>query len=146
MKLVGSKAAITDADRAEIERQAGTFRALGFISGKVDLLKVETQAEESSVLAFYDFSKREIVIRGTKINVSLRATLSHELTHVLQDQHFDLTAIERRASKADEQTGGSAQGMLALIEGDADNVMRQYLKGLSPAERTEYDSEQRTES
>jgi hypothetical protein len=144
-KLVGDNSGITDADRAEIRRQAGTFRALGFISGKVDLLKVETQAQEAGVLAFYDFNKREIVIRGTKMNVSLRATLSHELTHVLQDQHFDLSAIEDRADKADEHTGGSAQGMLALIEGDANNVMRQYLRGLSPGERTKYDAEQRAQ-
>ena len=33
--------------------------------------------------------------------------------------------------------------MLALIEGDANNVMSRYLKGLSAAERQQYDREQR---
>lgn len=133
-------------DSAEIERGAATFRALGFISGKVDLSKVTKAADAAGIAAFYDVNKKEIVVRGTTLDVSHRATLSHELVHVLQDQHFDIRSIERRASEADERTGGSAGAMLALIEGDADNVMRRYLRGLSAAERAQYDREQRAQA
>jgi len=141
VKLVGGSDSPNAADRAEVEREAATFRALGLISGKVDLPKVTKQADEAGVLAFYDFDKKEIVVRGTTLDVSHRATLSHELTHVLQDEHFDLRAIEHRADRDDLRTGGSSGAMLALIEGDANNVMDGYLKGLSAADRNEYDRE-----
>jgi hypothetical protein len=140
-RLVGGDS--SDAtDSADIERGAATFRALGFISGKFDLSKVTKQANESGILAFYDVNKKEVVVRGTTLDVSHRATLAHELVHVLQDQHFDIRSIERRASEADERAGGSSGAMLALIEGDANNVMHGYLRGLSEAERAQYDREQ----
>jgi hypothetical protein len=145
-KLVGgSDSGPTAVDSVETKRQAALFRTLGFISGKVDLLKVEKQAGEAGILAFYDFDTKEITVRGTKIDVSLRATLAHELTHVLQDQHFDIRDIDKRAAIADAHTGGSSQAMLALIEGDADNVRDRYLKGLTAADRAEYVKEQAAE-
>jgi hypothetical protein len=140
--VVGSDSSDT-AGRAEIGREAATFRALGFIGGKVDLFQVTKQADEAGVLAFYDFDKKEIVVRGTALDVSRRATLAHELTHVLQDQHFDIRKIEARAAADDEQRGGSAGAVLALIEGDANRVRDSYLKGLTPAERAAYDRAQR---
>jgi hypothetical protein len=143
-RLVGGNTGATDS--ADVERGAATFRALGFISGKVDLSKVTKQADESGILAFYDVNKKEVVVRGTTLDVSHRATLSHELVHVLQDQHFDIRSIERRASDADERSGGSSGAMLALIEGDANRVMHAYLKGLSAAERAQYDREQNAQA
>ena len=62
-------------------------------------------------------------------------TLAHELTHVLQDQHFDLRKIEARAAEDEERRGGSSGAMLALIEGDANRVEETYLKGLGPVDR-----------
>src|ERR1700733_8071569 len=70
-------------DRADIAREAGTFRSLGFIGGKVDLQKAATAASDAGVLAYYDDDLKEIVVRGTTLDVSHRATLAHELTHVL---------------------------------------------------------------
>jgi hypothetical protein len=141
-KLANGDGAVGAAERAEVEREAATFRALGFINGDVDLLKVTKQASDAGVLAFYDFNQKEIVVRGTTLDVSHRATLAHELTHVLQDQHFDIREIERRASEDDERRGGSATAMLALIEGDANRVSDAYVKGLSAGERAEYDRQQ----
>ena len=48
------------------------------------------------MLAFYDPDAKEVVIRGgTKfLDVPHRVVLAHELTHVLQDQHFDLNRLE----------------------------------------------------
>jgi hypothetical protein len=141
-KLANGDGAIGATERAEVDREAATFRALGFIDGNVDLLKVTKQASDAGVLAFYDFNKKEIVVRGTTLDVSHRATLAHELTHVLQDQHFDIRKIEHRASSDDEQRGGSSGAMLALIEGDANRVGDAYVKGLSADEQAEYNREQ----
>ena len=137
---VGNKSSASQ--RSEIERGAATFRALGFIAGSVDLRKAATAAADAGTLAFYDDDLKEIVVRGTKLDVSHRATLAHELTHVLQDQYFDLPAIQQRASADDERSGGSASAMLAVIEGDANHVEDKYVKALSPADRKEYVREQ----
>ena len=145
-KLVGGGSSDSSQNRSEVEREAATFRSLGLLGGKVDFLKVTKQVTQAGVLAFYDFDKKEIVVRGTHLDVSHRATLSHELTHVLQDQHFDIRAIDNRAAQADEHSGGSAEAMLALIEGDANDVMARYVKGLSPADRQEYVREQEAQS
>ena len=144
-KLVSGGEGVDTAARAEIAREAATFRALGFIGGDVNLFEVTKQTGEAGVLAFYDFDKKEIVVRGATIDVSHRATLAHELVHVLQDQHFDIRKIERRASQDDERRGGSAGAMLALIEGDANRVRAAYLKALSAAEQSQYDRERAAE-
>ena len=145
-KLAGDSGGVDAAARAEIEREAATFRALGFIGGNVDLFEVTQQADAAGVLAFYDFNKKEIVVRGTTLDVSHRATLAHELTHVLQDQHFDIRSIEKRAADDDVQRGASSGAMLALIEGDANRVRDAYLKSLPVAQQHEYDKEQAAES
>jgi hypothetical protein len=144
-KLVADSDSSDTAGRAEIDREAATFRALGFIGGKVDLFKVTKQADEAGVLAFYDFNKKEIVVRGSALDISRRATLAHELTHVLQDQYFDLRKIQARAQRDDERRGGSAGAVLALIEGDANRVRETYLKGLTAAQRAAFDRQQRRE-
>lgn len=141
-KLAGGEGSVDAAEQREIAREAATFRALGFINGDVDLFGVTKQAGEAGTLAFYDFNKKEIVVRGTTFNFSLRATLAHELTHVLQDQHFDLRQIQHRASDDDAHHGGSAGAMLALIEGDANRVEDTYVKALSAAQKKQYDQEQ----
>jgi hypothetical protein len=141
-KLVSGGDSVDTSSRAEIAREAATFRSLGFIGGDVDLFEVTKQAGEAGILAFYDFDRKEIVVRGTKLDVSRRATLAHELVHVLQDQHFDLRKIERRSAQDDARRGGSAGAMLALIEGDANRVEDAYVKALSSAERSRYGREQ----
>jgi hypothetical protein len=141
-KLAGGAGGVDAAARDEIARQAATFRALGFIDGDVDLFDVTKQAGEAGILAFYDPDKEEIVVRGTNVNFSLRATLAHELTHALQDQHFDLGKIQERAAEDDARNGASAGAVLALIEGDANRVEDGYLKALTSAQRKQYDREQ----
>lgn len=129
-------------ERAEIARQSATFRALGFIDGDVDLFEATKQTGEAGVLAFYDFNTKEIVVRGTDLDISHRATLAHELVHVLQDQHFDIREIQRRAGADDARTRASSGAMLALVEGDANRVEDAYVKGLSAAQQSKHDREQ----
>ena len=37
-------------------------------------------------------------MRGTTLDVEHRVTIAHELTHVLQDQHFDLPKLQKQAA------------------------------------------------
>ncbi len=105
------------------------FRALGLVSGKVDLGKAIDTLSDSGTLAYYDQAKKKIFVRGTTITPSLRVTLAHELTHVLQDQHFDLQRL-------DKLPDNTAPVLRALAEGDATRIEDHYIaKVLTPAER-----------
>ena len=57
-----------------------------------------TSVSDGGTLAFYDPTDERVRVRGTEMTVGLEVTLVHELTHALQDQHFDLERLnETRA-------------------------------------------------
>lgn len=141
-KQLGTDGAETAADRAEIAKEEAVLRALGLIGGKVDLGKAVSTSQKSSTLAFYDPASEEIFVRGTTLDVEHRVTIAHELTHVLQDQHFDLQKLQKRA--ADSKTG-DATALKAIVEGDAVRIQQDYLARLPKAEQREYDKEDAAE-
>lgn len=138
---VGVKSGDLDADaRQKVRELAGTLRALGLISAQANLVESFDTANRSSVLAFYNPDDREIVVRGTgPLDAERKATLAHELTHVLQDQHFGLEVMRSAALTSDTSSSGA---LTALIEGDAERIKGEYLGELSASERREYDAAQ----
>jgi hypothetical protein len=124
----------TAAQRRASTLAAESLRAIGLVSGKVDLFAASKTARENRVLAFYDPDAKEVVIRGgTKtLDVPHRVVLAHELTHVLQDQHFDLNRLEGSVRRA---PGQSPQALRTVIEGDANRIEKKYLSGLSGKDR-----------
>jgi hypothetical protein len=124
---------LTRQDKAELEKQAGLWRALGLIEGDAKKLIEDTSAVDiAEALAFYDSDKKEIVIRGQQLDVSTRVTVVHELTHVVQDQYFDLNELEDKADSA-------AGRVDALAEGDATRVEDAYVSTLSERDRAAYE-------
>lgn len=142
-KQLGSGDTPGASGRAEIAREEAVFRALGLVGGKVDLAKAFDTSGSSSTLAFYDPTTQEIYVRGTTLDVEHRVTVAHELTHVLQDQHFDLRKLEKQA---DDSESGDAGALKALVEGDAVRIQDDYLQQLPKADRTEYQREDVAES
>lgn len=135
-KEVGVDPKPSKAARRTMKRFTAQLRAGGLISGEVDLLKAIDTEQQSSVLAFYSPDKKAVVVRGLGApDAAHRVTLAHELTHVLQDQHFDLNAIEARVKHDPES---SSQALRAFIEGDANRIEDKYVKTLSAADRTAY--------
>jgi hypothetical protein len=61
---------------------------------------------------------------------------------VLQDQHFDLQKLQKRAA---DSTTGDASALQALVEGDAVRIQDDYLTHLSKTEQKEYDRENNAE-
>jgi hypothetical protein len=120
-------------DKAEVEKQAGLLRALGLIQGDAKKLLEDTSAVDvAEALAFYDPDEKRVVIRGKALDVSTRVTVVHELTHVLQDQYFDLNKLEDNADNA-------AGRVDALAEGDATRVEDSYVSTLSESDRAAYE-------
>ena len=87
-----------------------------------------------ALLAYYDQDEDRIIIRGTEISPALSVTLVHELTHALQDQHFDL-------DREDESEDGGDEVFRSLVEGDATRVEDGYIASLSDDDRARYVAE-----
>ncbi len=125
------------ADEADIARTEAGLRGLGLIDSKVDLLETSRKAEGEGLVGFYDPHTQELVVSGTKLDVSTRVIVAHELTHALQDQWFGLAKLQRRA---DETHSGFA--LKTLIEGDARRVERDYAAAMTSEDKAAYNAAQ----
>ena len=67
----------------------------------------------------------------------MRSTLAHELTHVLQDQHFGLNR--------EFDTDGEASVFRALVEGDANRIEAVYADKLSESDHDQLVAAQRAD-
>jgi hypothetical protein len=122
--------------RKQIDEATGLLRAAGLIGANVDLAKQVETTRTADTLAFYDFHAKAVYVRGSAaFTVETRVTLAHELTHVLQDEHFDLPNVEKRAANS---KSGSSDALTALIEGDAVRIQERYLGEQSAADRQAY--------
>ncbi len=131
----GSNRAASREDERSLDRYMGQLRATGLVTTDLD---VDTLRDfhADSVLAYYSAHDERIVVRGKEITPSLKLTLAHELTHALQDQHFDLDKLNRKAKDSE------ASAMVeALVEGDAQDVAYRYYDELPDDEQRLADDE-----
>lgn len=122
-------------DRADLEKAVGELRALGLVSGKVDLAALERKLLRESVIGLYDDQTHHVYVKGAELTPDVRVTLAHELTHALQDQRFGLRQLHGEDS-------GRASAYRALVEADAMRVEDAYTNALSPDDKKAYDSAQ----
>lgn len=111
-----------------------TLFALDLIGDIDDFADALGQTLDDSVQGVYEFRSKSLVIRGGELNPLTRLVLVHELTHALQDQHFDLDA--RDFSKTADE---SQVAWTALLEGDANRVDAAYRESLPRSEQDEID-------
>lgn len=96
------------------------YESLFMIGESTDSIGVQNQNSGSSIGGFYSPSKKSIVLvsnNNENLHVS-ESTLAHELTHALQDQHFNLSSFDQTTRERHNAVDG-------LLEGEANNV--QYL-------------------
>jgi hypothetical protein len=135
-KRLSPSSKTTKQERSQIEQATALLRATGLVGAKVDLLDATTTTQTADTLAYYDFDTKQIYIRADRgFTIETRVTLAHELTHVLQDQHFDLNKLKKQA---DASKTGSSDALRALIEGDARRIEKKYLAQQSASNRSEY--------
>jgi hypothetical protein len=133
---------ILDEDAQLLEHGAGLFRAVGLAEGDLDLLSDTEELGASGTVGFYSFEDQAITVRGADITPKIEATLAHELTHVLQDQHFDIG--DRLEAVAEEDT--AEESLRVLVEGDADRIEDLWVEALSEEDRAALDAERAEES
>ena len=135
--LQADQGELSKEDRAELQHVTGLLRALGLLAGDIDLEKAISGFQGGAVLAYYSFEDEQITVRGKTITPSVRATLVHELTHVLQDQNFQIGDLFKRLDKQSEKGPASSAGSVlqAITEGDAERVRYRYQASLTPRQR-----------
>lgn len=143
-EVTADESELDDEEREDIARATGQLRAIGLITGDVDLFAAFNDASGGGTLAFYSFEDERITIRGTSLTPAARATLVHELTHALQDQHF---AIGDRLEELREQDSGTSEESVldAIIEGDAERVATLYRESLDARQRKELDASEKAQ-
>ena len=127
---------ITDKDRREMEQTVALLRAFGLIEGDVDLLDRLSQLTEEGTLAYYDPVTERVTVRGTELTLGVKGTLVHELTHALQDQHFNIKSLSD-----DDQTMKEAEAasfLRNLVEGDAVRVQKHWVESLDKDDQGTY--------
>ncbi len=134
-------------DRRQLEQATGQLRALGLIAGDVNLLEANNDAQAGAVDAYYSFKDKRITVRGHHVTPAVKATLVHELTHVLQDQHFRVGARLKKLGKESEKGPDTSQASVldAIVEGDAQRVAHLYAASLGPRQRRALAASQRAE-
>lgn len=124
-------------ERKEWKRSEASLRALGLLESGLDPNELGGAFGERA-LGFYDPHTQRIVVRGNKLSdPATRAVLAHELTHVLQDQYFNLAKINRQADKEESSV------VRALVEGDATRIGDAYEAKMSEADQAEADEKNR---
>jgi hypothetical protein len=119
--------------RREIARELPPQRArdlsaalalIGFLAKPVDLAQVEEQAMTTQAGAYYDpAAKAFFLVMAPDSQLLLDTMSAHELTHALQDQHFDLTKYLPSDASIDDD---AAIARRFVGEGDATLVMLLY--------------------
>jgi hypothetical protein len=121
---------IPDEWRAAEERM---YKRLGLLADDVNLEALLLELYGGQVAAYYDpeVGRFYIIERDEPFGAVDKTFVSHEYTHALQDQHFDLE--DDRITDLTE--GDAALAQLAAIEGDATLTMQLWaLQNLTPDE------------
>jgi hypothetical protein len=108
----------------EEQRDLAVLRALDMDSGGGSLRDEQIDSLTKSVLGFYDQETKQLVVVTEKPSMTVhdRVTYAHEFTHSLQDQHYNLTNLFKRA----ENNSDYDMAIRALVEGDATLTMSLY--------------------
>ncbi|NOY55848.1 MAG: hypothetical protein GXP34_07665 [Actinobacteria bacterium] len=126
-----------DIDPDEIARDTALEELLGLIPEGTDLLALYQDLYGEQVLGFYDGETKELVVPSNEDELSpaQKATLVHELTHALTDQHF---GFSDEADALDEaQRFDRLSALQAVTEGDATLTELHYVAALATGEQQE---------
>lgn len=108
---------------AESKRLSKALFHTGFVADKIDLGAAMELAVTSQVAAYYDPESGKFYAVSLSDDLSwLEVMTAHELTHGLQDQHFDLRKYYGEKPKV-ELTEDAINARRFIVEGEATFVM-----------------------
>lgn len=110
----------------KLRGEEALYRQLGMLPAGFDYAKFLLELYTEQIGGFYDPKTKELrLIKGvTLTGMDQQMLIAHELTHALQDQHYDLGKYMDPESDNDDRSLAQA----ALIEGDATVAAMEYLQ------------------
>jgi hypothetical protein len=108
---------------AQMRASEATLKKLGLVPANFRLRPFVIKLLAEQVAGYYEPKTQEFYLADWIDIDGQRPVIAHELTHALQDQHFDLKRFEKWP-KHDSDAELAAH---SLIEGDASFLMMQYL-------------------
>lgn len=113
-------------DKDELKHAALLYKALGLVPDDYDFEKNYIDYTLANVAGLYDQKNKRFLIMDSVPMMLRPIVMVHELTHALQDQHYDLENFaDEKKLTTDEELARSA-----LLEGDATAVMMDYTTAL----------------
>lgn len=112
-----------DLDPRQVAADERLAKLLGVIPQSASLLDLTKELYGSQVVGLYSPDDKTLFVlqTGAGMSPSVKVTYSHEFTHALQDQHFDLVAYSKLTD--DRTQGDRSLAAVSLVEGDASAVM-----------------------
>ncbi|CAB4902111.1 unannotated protein [freshwater metagenome] len=97
---------------------------LGLLPPDVDLDDLAGRITSQGTLGYYDGEANEMTIisKGPELPVGVETTVAHELTHAIDDEHFD---VFRRVQGLRED-GDAELAYRSVVEGNASDVEERY--------------------
>jgi hypothetical protein len=99
------------------DRRTVAWQTVGVIPRDVTIREALLAFQTGQVIGFYNPVDGELVfVADDDLDLFERVTLAHELTHAIDDQHFDLSRIDRSAETCRDE---AFQAALGAVEGSA---------------------------
>jgi hypothetical protein len=119
-----TKANQEQTDHVAMAKESRLLIHLGLLPPGSSLEQLELDLQAGQVIGFYDWVSKQLYILSQSggVGVLQKVTFSHEFTHALQDQNFDLAKLG--TDTPDQNDRDLAR--LSLAEGDATLSMTQW--------------------
>jgi len=105
-------------------RRGQAWATIGAIPAGTDLYEAIAEFGTGQIIGFYDTATQRLVYVSADPPSPLDLlTLAHELTHALDDQHFDLGMVDELVRSCQDER---MEALVALAEGDAVEMSLQW--------------------
>jgi hypothetical protein len=106
-------------------RRTDAWATIGALPGGVGILEALNRYQQGQVLGFYNSQNGELVYTGDEqLSRIEQFILAHELTHAIDDQHFDLDRLDDIAMTCQDERFLAALG---TVEGSANHFATQVI-------------------
>lgn len=111
---------LEDYSLEEAQEDTIVLSALGLLEPGFDMFTFYKDLLSEQIAGQYDHKSKEMdVVQGSGFGGTERLTYSHEYTHALQDQNFDIENGLEYTNEACEEDSERCAAVQALLEGDA---------------------------
>ena len=111
--------------RKPYARRTLAWRTIGAIPPGIGILEALRRYQQGQVLGYYNSQNGELVYTGDEeLSRIEQFILAHELTHAIDDQHFDLDRLDELSNTCDDERVLAALG---VVEGSANHFATEVI-------------------